>query len=59
MEKTQALAYTTIAMSKLGYSRREIEQITNAMLEEFEVYTEGEAEDKADEIIFGDAPERT
>ncbi|QHE51713.1 hypothetical protein [Pontibacillus sp. HMF3514] len=52
MEKNDALAYTTIAMNELGYSRREIESITNKMLEVLEQYEEKEAEVKADEILF-------
>lgn len=53
MEKDDALAYTTIAMNEIGYSRREIESITNKMLEVFEQYQEKEAENKADEILYG------
>jgi Holliday junction resolvasome RuvABC DNA-binding subunit len=52
LERNQAIAYTTIAMNKLGYSRREIESITNKMLDEFEECEVTEAEDRADEILF-------
>lgn len=54
MEKRQAVAYTTIAMEKLGYSKEEIEKVTNAMLEELKSYTEEAAEDRADEILFNE-----
>ncbi|UII54742.1 hypothetical protein LS684_13855 [Cytobacillus spongiae] len=52
MEQSQALAYTTIAMSRLGYSKREIEKVTNEMLADFKVYAEDEIERLADEILF-------
>ncbi|MCP8617928.1 hypothetical protein [Salirhabdus salicampi] len=52
MKKNHAMAYTTIAMKQLGYSKREIEQITNEMLSQFEKYGEEEVEDRADEILY-------
>jgi Holliday junction resolvasome RuvABC DNA-binding subunit len=52
VERSQALAYTTIAMQKLGYSKAEIEKVTNQMLEELKGYSEEFAEDRADEILF-------
>jgi Holliday junction resolvasome RuvABC DNA-binding subunit len=52
VEKSDSLAYTTIAMNELGYSRREIESITNKMLEIIENLPEKDAEDKADEILY-------
>ncbi|SET20619.1 hypothetical protein SAMN05421676_103217 [Salinibacillus kushneri] len=54
MRLPQAMAYTTIAMKKLGYTRREIENITNTMLSQYEIYGENEAEQLADEILFED-----
>ncbi|MRG86318.1 hypothetical protein [Salinibacillus xinjiangensis] len=54
MELTQAMAYTTIAMKKLGYSKREIESITNTMLDEYKHYDDSEVEGIADEILFND-----
>ncbi|WP_157130861.1 hypothetical protein [Halobacillus mangrovi] len=52
MDKSDSLAYTTIAMNELGYSRREIESITNKMLEILEKLPEQEAENQADEILY-------
>ncbi|GAA0488140.1 hypothetical protein GWK91_12140 [Virgibacillus sp. MSP4-1] len=54
MRLPQAMAYTTIAMQKLGYTRREMESITNTMLEQYEIYGEDEAEQLADQILFED-----
>lgn len=54
MDKSQAVAYATIAMRKLGYDNVEIEKVTNAMVEEFEGYSQESAEDRADEILFNE-----
>jgi len=54
MEKSQAIAYATIAMKKLGYKEIDIEHVTNLMLEEFEETSREQAEDRADEIIYKD-----
>lgn len=54
LELNHALAFTTIAMKKLGYSKGEIERVTNEMLEEGKNYSLDEAEDKADEILYGE-----
>lgn len=54
MEINHALAYATIAMNKLGFSKREIEKVTNDMLEEHKVYSLDEAEDAADDILFNE-----
>jgi hypothetical protein len=54
MEKSEAVAYTTIAMKKLGYDQAEIERVTNIMVAEFEEYTKEVAENRADKILFHD-----
>lgn len=53
MENGQAIAYTTIAMSKLGYTQKEIEKVTNTMITEFNDIPSDQAVQRADEIIFG------
>lgn len=52
LEKNQAIAYTTTAMRRLGYSKAEIEKVTNEMLNEFRAYSEEAVEDRADKILF-------
>ncbi|MBH0231394.1 hypothetical protein [Halobacillus yeomjeoni] len=54
MDKSDSLAYTTIAMQELGYRQEEIEKLTNKMLEVLERYPEKDAENKADDILYGD-----
>ncbi|MBA2176184.1 hypothetical protein H0266_14905 [Halobacillus locisalis] len=53
MDKSESLAYATIAMNELGYNRAEIEKITNKMYEILERVPETDAEMKADEILYG------
>ena len=52
MDTGQALAYTTIAMEKLGYSKEQIENVTNLMLKEMKVFHGGNAENIADKILY-------
>ncbi|MDX5474443.1 MAG: hypothetical protein LPK00_02800 [Bacillaceae bacterium] len=52
MDTGQALAYTTIAMEKLGYTKEQIENVTNLMLKEMKVLHGESAENMADKILF-------
>ncbi|WP_273124700.1 hypothetical protein ACNRWW_11675 [Metabacillus sp. HB246100] len=52
MEINHALAYTTVAMHHLGYSNREIEKVTNKILEEDQSYSLDEVEGMADKILY-------
>ncbi len=52
MEIKHAMAYTTIAMKKLGYSKREMESITNTMLEEFQQLEIEQVESIADHLLY-------
>lgn len=54
MKKKHAIAYTTVAMNKLGYSREEIEKITNMMLSVFDTHSPEEVENIADSVLFGE-----
>ncbi|MFC0273893.1 hypothetical protein ACFFIX_21140 [Metabacillus herbersteinensis] len=54
MKKNHAIAYATVAMSKLGYSREEIEKITNMMLIECNAHSPKEVENIADRVLFGE-----
>ena len=54
MDTGQALAYTTIAMERLGYSKEQIENVTNEMLKEMKLFQGKSAEDLADHILFED-----
>ena len=52
MDTGQALAYTTIAMEKLGYTKEQIENVTNLMLKEMKVFYGDTAENIADKILY-------
>lgn len=52
MEVNEIIAYTTIAMERLGYPRMEIENVTNEILVEVKKYGVETAEQLADAIIF-------
>ncbi|MED4018622.1 hypothetical protein ACWE42_03210 [Sutcliffiella cohnii] len=54
MEVNEIIAYTTIAMERLGYSREEIENVTNEILVEVKKYSVQTAEQLADAIIFNE-----
>ncbi|WP_157842723.1 hypothetical protein [Bacillus alkalisoli] len=52
MDTGQALAYTTIAMERLGYSKEQIENVTNEMLKELRIFHANTAENIADKILY-------
>ncbi|TGB03774.1 hypothetical protein [Halobacillus salinus] len=58
MERDDSLAYATIALKELGYGQREIEAITNKMLEVVDKMPENKAESEADKILFDHPPKK-
>jgi hypothetical protein len=58
MTNNEAIGYTAIAMKELGFTKEQIEKVTNEMYYQFDTKTEQEADDHRRHILNGDPLEK-